>query len=225
MPGRADLPPDSESDDDLPLSVRKKRPAVGKENQASPAKRICLEKAARRDRPETGPVSGHVTLPDEVRYSLATKTGEIIHTFIFCNADYFYQSSISRMCVQVWLSIMHRLATRPLLALGSTCQRLLHLARDPGLWRGLSLDWQAVKRQEASKVKSVDLAVRRATRLDSLTLKNRTFEQIKSGAMMAVARRASSSLTSLTFSPEVVLSNSAVAQVTQLPPSLHTVGR
>ena len=70
MPGRADLPPDSESDDDLPLSVRKKRPAVGKENQASPSKRICLEKAARRDWPEPGPGSGHVTLPDEVRYSL-----------------------------------------------------------------------------------------------------------------------------------------------------------
>ena len=134
------------------------------------------------------------------------------------------QSSSSQLCPQVWLAIMCRLATRPLLALGSTCQRLLHLARDPGLWRGLALDWQAVKRQEASKVKSVDLAVRRATRLDSLTLKNRTFEQIKSGAMMAVARKASSSLTSLTFSPEVVLSNSAVAQVTapslRPPPSL-----
>ena len=66
MPRRDDLPPDSESDDDLPLSVRKKRPAVGEENQASPAKRIRLEKAAGRDRSEPGPGTVRVSLPDEV---------------------------------------------------------------------------------------------------------------------------------------------------------------
>ena len=90
-----------------------------------------------------------------------------------------------------------------LLALGATCHRLLQLSRDPGLWTSLTIDWQAIKAQEEKKTKCLDSTMRRATKLQELTIKNRTFEQIKSGVVAAVAKRAGSGLKNLIFSPEV----------------------
>jgi len=43
-----------------------------------------------------------------------------------------------------------------------------------------------------------------------------TFEQVKSSVIVNLARKAGPSLTRLTFSPEVVLSNTAVALVSSL---------
>ena len=120
-------------------------------------------------------------------------------------------------CLQVWLVIMDLLPPLSLLALGSCCHRLLGLSREPQLWRQLTIDWQTIKAQEEGKHKAVDKVVKRATKLKSLTMKNRTFEQIKSNSVVSVARKAGSSLTSLIFSPEVVLSNSAVATLSSLP--------
>jgi len=117
---------------------------------------------------------------------------------------------------EVWLCIMSELTRRSLLALGSTCRRLLQLSRDPALWTLMIVDWQAIKRQENSKEKHLDCALRRATKLQSLTIKNRTFEQIKSGVVASLVRRAGSTLSNLIFSPEVVLSNSAVASLSSL---------
>jgi len=117
---------------------------------------------------------------------------------------------------EVWLFIMHELSPRSLLALGATCRRLLQLSRDPELWTSLTIDWQAIKAQEEKKNKCLDSAMRRATKLQELTIKNRTFEQIKSGVVTAVAKRAGSGLKTLIFSPEVVLSNSAVAALSSL---------
>jgi hypothetical protein len=117
---------------------------------------------------------------------------------------------------EVWLCIMHELSPRSLLALGATCRRLLQLSRDPELWTSLTIDWQAIKAQEEKKNKCLDSAMRRATKLQKLTIKNRTFEQIKSGVVAAVAKRAGSGLKTLIFSAEVVLSNSAVAALSSL---------
>ena len=97
---------------------------------------------------------------------------------------------------------MHELSPRPLLALGATCRRLLQLSRDPELWTSLTIDWQAIKAQEEKKNKCLDSAMRRATKLRKLTIKNRTFEQIKSGVVAAVAKRAGSGLKTLIFSAE-----------------------
>ena len=98
---------------------------------------------------------------------------------------------------------MHELSPRSLLALGATCRRLLQLSRDPELWTSMTVDWQAIKAQEENKNKCLDSAMRRATKLQRLTIKNRTFEQIKSGVVAAVAKRAGSGLKNLIFSPEV----------------------
>ena len=98
---------------------------------------------------------------------------------------------------------MHELNPKSLLALGATCRRLLQLSRDPELWTSVTIDWQAIKAQEESKNKCLDSAMRRATKLQRLTIKNRTFEQIKSGVVAAVAKRAGSGLKNLVFSPEV----------------------
>ena len=98
---------------------------------------------------------------------------------------------------------MSELTPQSLLALGSTCRRLLQLSRDPALWTLMTVDWQAIKRQEDSKEKHLDCALRRATKLHSLTIKNRTFEQIKSGVVTSLVRRAGSTLSNLIFSPEV----------------------
>jgi len=117
---------------------------------------------------------------------------------------------------EVWLHIMHELSPRSLLALGATCHRLLQLSRDPELWTSLTIDWQAIKAQEEKKNRCLDSAMRRATKLQKLTIKNRTFEQIKSGVVAAVAKRAGSGLKNLVFSSEVVLSNSAVAALSSL---------
>ena len=99
---------------------------------------------------------------------------------------------------------MHELGPRPLLNLGATCHRLLQLSRDPELWTSMTIDWQAIKAQEENKNKCLDSAMRRATKLQKLTIKNRTFEQIKSGVVAAVAKRAGSGLKNLIFSPEVI---------------------
>jgi hypothetical protein len=112
---------------------------------------------------------------------------------------------------EVWLAIMQRLPRPALFAVGSAARRLLQLSRDPSLWRALTIDWQAIKAQEEGKGKLVNQVIQRATMLHTLMVKNKTFEQIKSQAVAAVARRAGPSLRQLTFSPEVVLSNSAVA--------------
>jgi len=117
---------------------------------------------------------------------------------------------------EVWLSIMHEMTPRSLLALGSTCRRLLYLSRDPDLWTSMTIDWQAIKDQEENKNKHLDSALRRATKLQRLTIKNRTFEQIKSNVVAAVVKRAGCSLKDLIFSPEVVMSNSAVAALSSL---------
>ena len=78
---------------------------------------------------------------------------------------------------------MHEMTPRSLLALGSTCRRLLYLSRDPDLWTSMTIDWQAIKDQEENKNKHLDSALRRATKLQRLTIKNRTFEQIKRSLM------------------------------------------
>merc|ERR1719471_199859 len=83
-----------------------------------------------------------------------------------------------------------RQTPQSLLALGSTCRRLLQLSRDPALWTLMTVDWQAITRQEDSKEKHLDCALRRASKLHSLTIKNRTFEQIKSGVVASLVRRA-----------------------------------
>ena len=108
---------------------------------------------------------------------------------------------------------MHELSPRSLLALGATCRRLLQLSRDPELWTSLTIDWQAIKAQEEKKNKCLDSAMRRATKLQELTIKNRTFEQIKSGVVTAVAKRAGSCLRTLIFSPEVISAKHDIMQV------------
>ena len=99
---------------------------------------------------------------------------------------------------------MHELSPRSLLTLGATCHRLLQLSRDPELWTSMTIDWQAIKAQEENKNKYLDAAMRRATKLQKLTIKNRTFEQIKSGVVASLAKRAGSGLKNLIFSPEVI---------------------
>lgn len=117
---------------------------------------------------------------------------------------------------EVWLAILQHLPHRSLLAAAATCRRLLHLAREPALWLALAIDWQAIKAQEDGRTRAVDLAVRRATRLHTLTINNRKYEQIKSSVVAGVARRAGPTLRHLLLSPEVVVSNSAVAQLASL---------
>ena len=68
----------------------------------------------------------------------------------------------------------------------------------------MTIDWQAIKDQEENKNKHLDSALRRATKLQRLTIKNRTFEQIKSNVVAAVVKRAGCSLKDLIFSPEVI---------------------
>lgn len=118
---------------------------------------------------------------------------------------------------EVWLTILSHLPPSCLGRVASTCSRLRMLARDPSLWQHLSLDWQMVKLHPGQ----VAEVVSRATKVDTIHLTNKTFEQVNSPLLASTVRKASSSLTQLTLSPEVVLSNEGVSRLCGLTSLTH----
>jgi len=187
-------------EDDLPLSVRRKRPVQASlEEEDQPVSK-------RKKSPE--PDMEEEDLPLSKRRSMKRGNG----------GSQEVAGSLQHLLLpdEVWLTILQHLPPCSLLAAGATCRRLLHLAREPALWPALAVDWQAIKAQEEGQTKAVDLVIKRATRLRTLTINNRKYEQIKSSVVASVARRAGPSLRHLLLSPEVVVSNSAVAQLASL---------
>ena len=110
---------------------------------------------------------------------------------------------------EVWLSILSYLPPGSLCSLARTSHRFNQLTRDPILWTNLTIDWQSIK----NKTASVENIISRSTRVRSLTVKNRTFEQVNSPQIVMIAKKASSTLRNLTLSPEIALGNNAVAKI------------
>ena len=110
---------------------------------------------------------------------------------------------------EIWISILSYLPPFSLTTMSKTSRRFHQLARDPTLWTNLDIDWQSIK----NRTSSVEGIISRATKIKSMTVKNRTFEQVNSPQIVMIAKKASSTLKSLTFSPEIALGNNAVAKL------------
>ena len=110
---------------------------------------------------------------------------------------------------EIWISILSYLPPFSLCSMSKTSIRFNQLSKDPTLWTDLTIDWQSVKNRTAS----VESIISRATKVKSLTVKNRTFEQVNSPQIVMMVRKASETLRNLTLSPEIALGNNAVAKI------------
>eukprot|EP00092_Neocalanus_flemingeri_P036684 GFUD01039939.1.p1 GENE.GFUD01039939.1~~GFUD01039939.1.p1 ORF type:complete len:363 (-),score=105.40 GFUD01039939.1:18-1106(-) len=120
---------------------------------------------------------------------------------------------------EVWISILSFLPPFSLCSMSKTSHRFNCLSRDPTLWTNLTIDWQSIKNHTTS----VEGIINRSTRIKSMTVRNRTFEQVNSPQIVMIVKKANSTLTSLTFSPdwdsaeigtmEITLGNNAIAKL------------
>ena len=204
------------SDDDVPLSIRKKRQAAKDHDDLSQSKRtnhreedgsdddVPLAIRKKRRHLEDDDLQRSKRMENKPNRIESVDTGKGLESYEIWLPD------------EVWRGIMHLLSPLSLQALGSCSRQLLLLSREPELWRQLTINWHAIKALKGGKHKAVDMVIKRATKIKSLALKNQPFEKIKSNSVVAVVRKAGSSLTSLTFSAEMVLTNSAVATLSSL---------
>jgi len=110
---------------------------------------------------------------------------------------------------EIWISILSYLPPFSLCSMSKTSHRYNQLARDPTLWTNLTIDWQSIKNCTIS----VEGIINRSTKIKSMTVRNRTFEQVNSPQIVMIVKKTKETLTSLTFSPEIALGNNAVAKL------------
>ena len=110
---------------------------------------------------------------------------------------------------EIWISILSYLAPLSLCSMSKTSHRYNQLIRDPTLWTNLTIDWQSIKKCTIS----VEGIINRSTKIKSLTVRNMTSEQVNSPQIVMIVKKTKETLTSLTFSPEIALSNDAVAKL------------
>ena len=110
---------------------------------------------------------------------------------------------------EIWLVVLRYLPAPSLVAVSATCPALREVCRDPALWTRLSIDWQSIK----NKTHSTEELLTRSTKLERLTVTNRTFEQVNSPMIVALIKRGKASLKELVLSPEIALANNAVGQL------------
>ena len=114
-----------------------------------------------------------------------------------------------RLPHEIWLVVLRFLPAPSLAALSGTCRVLRDVCQDPALWTSLSIDWQSIK----NRTGSTEELISRSTRLERLTVTNRTFEQVNSPVIVGVIKRGKASLKELVLSPEIALANNAVGQL------------
>ena len=110
---------------------------------------------------------------------------------------------------EIWLDVLRFLPAPSLVALSGTCRVLRDVCQEPSLWTRLSIDWQSIK----NKTHSTEELITRSSKLERLTVTNRTFEQVNSPLIVSVIKRGRASLKELVLSPEIALANNAIGQL------------
>ena len=110
---------------------------------------------------------------------------------------------------EILIKVCSYLQPHDLCFLSQTCHKFHQITQDPVLWTDLTIDWQSIKLRPSS----VENKLNRSSKIVSLSVKNRTFEQVNSPQIVTMVKRVSSSLQSLTFSPEIALGGNAVAKL------------
>ena len=113
---------------------------------------------------------------------------------------------------ELWLSILRLVTASTLVSVSRTCRSLRNLCQDPVLWTEIIIDWQSIKNHP----QSTEQMVSRCSKLSHLTIRNRTFEQVRSNDIVSVIKKAKESLKHLVISPELTLANQSVANLGQM---------
>ena len=119
---------------------------------------------------------------------------------------------------EIQLLIFGQLRVVDLVRLSETCRRLKDVARDPSLWKKLTLTYERIK----NKNEACRNHVRRCSSLREVDITGDTGEKksIRSDKIMTVVMKAKNTLTSINFSPSLAgLSNTSfklIGEMTQL---------
>ena len=118
---------------------------------------------------------------------------------------------------EIQLLIFDQLKVSDLVKMSETCHRLKDVARDPSLWRQVTLTYQKVK----NNTEACRNHVSRCSSLKEIFITGEE-KSIRSDKIMAVVMKAKNTLTSINLSPSLSgLSNSSFEKIGEMTQLTH----
>ena len=118
------------------------------------------------------------------------------------------QTDWTRLPTELWINIFRWLPIKSRLNFSSTCKILHHLCQDPCIWTRVSIDWQSIKKAQAT-----EKFLSRCTKLSHLILTNS--EQVSNPLTIDVEEE-NGVITNLTLSPKVALAYPVIMKLPDL---------
>ena len=119
---------------------------------------------------------------------------------------------------EIQLLLFGQLRVLDLVRVSQTCHRLKEVARDPSLWKKLTLTYERIKNKNEACRKHVS----RCSSLREIVITGDDDEKLnRSDSIMSVLMKAKNSLTSVRLSPCLALSNSSFKKIGKMTQLTH----